>query len=485
MERRRRVMTLILAGILAFGILSPQALASEEGFAPVRTYEEQFSDVSADVWFYDTVKALYELGLTNGSGSPDRFDPGGELTVAEVVTMASRLRSLYDTGDSEAGQAAYAGDGEWYLPYVRHLQAEGIIDQEFEGNYDRPATRAEVAHVLAEALPRVQTDPINREAVDSGYGRGRYIRDVKEDTPYRDDILLLYDWGVAGGSDGWGAFRPDGRIARSEAAAMVARLAYPELRIKLDWEILPLYSKKDYRLEEMVESGGTFYASPGVGDMDQIDADIRYMLAEGRRTLTLEYPGETVNKRFVDQVLNAFLNGARQYVEQTYNTVTAVYYPSSERKIVILTFSSSLYEEEQIDRYREDTMACAIEVHDRMWAEGRITADMSEYDKAWEYFKWICDHCRYDYRDGLMSHSGYQAFTTGLAVCDGYTAAYNLLLKLEGIDCGTCSAARHIWTVAELDGETYHIDPTWGDRPGGIDEQFFAMTEEFAMGRKF
>ena len=82
-----------------------------------------------------------------------------------------------------------------------------------------------------------------------------------------------------------------------------------------------------------------------------------------------------------------------------------------------------------------------------------------------------------------MSHSGYQAFATGLAVCDGYTAAYNLLLKLEGIRCGTYSTTNHIWTVAELDGETYHIDTTWGDQDSGIDYRFFAMTEKFAVGR--
>ena len=41
-----------------------------------------------------------------------------------------------------------------------------------------------MAHVLAGALPQETLDPVNREAVASGYGRGRYIRDVKENTPY-------------------------------------------------------------------------------------------------------------------------------------------------------------------------------------------------------------------------------------------------------------------------------------------------------------
>ena len=482
MHIKRRIQALILAAILALGMLPAPALAEEAGFAPIRTYEDQFTDVSADAWFYAPVKALYELGLTNGSGAPDRFDPTGDLTVAEVVTMASRLRSLYETGDSEAGRDAYGGDGaEWYRPYVSHLQGEGMIGGELEGRYDHPATRAEMAHVLAGALPQELLDPINREAVSSGYAWGSYIRDVTEETPYREDILLLYDWGMASGGDSAGSFRPDSRILRSEAAAMVARLAYPGLRVELDWEILPLYSKKGYTLSEMVESDGAFYASPGIHEREKIDADVRYMLSNRERKLSLEYPEGTVNRSFVDQLMNAFLSVTRDYVEQTYNSVVALYYSNGSR--VELTFSSSLYDESQIDFYRDATMEYAIAVHDQMWAEGKITEEMSEYDKARAYFTWICENCRYDHTQQLMSHSAYRLFREGTAVCDGYTAAYNLLLKLEGISCGTYSLGDHIWTTAVLDGRACHIDTTWGDQSYGVEYRYFAMTELDAISR--
>ena len=150
-----------------------------------------------------------------------------------------------------------------------------------------------------------------------------------------------------------------------------------------------------------------------------------------------------------------------------------------------MTFSSSLYADERLDAYREATMAYAIRVHDRLWADGTIAPDMTEYDRARAYFTWICGHCRYDFAsdDSSMSHSGYRAFAEGLAVCDGYTAAYNLLLKLEGIDCATASTENHIWTVAELDGREYHIDTTWGDRTGEIAYRYFAMTEADAWAR--
>ena len=66
----------------------------------------------------------------------------------------------------------------------------------------------------------------------------------------------------------------------------------------------------------------------------------------------------------------------------------------------------------------------------------------------------------------------------GLAVCDGYTGAYNLLLKLEGIECTSLFNNSHIWTLATLDGTQYHIDVTWGDQYGRTNLRYFGMSEE-------
>ena len=122
----------------------------------------------------------------------------------------------------------------------------------------------------------------------------------------------------------------------------------------------------------------------------------------------------------------------------------------------------------------------AIAVHDALWESGEITTSMSDYEKARVYFTWICDNCVYDYTagDSSLSHIAYSLFENGTAVCDGYTGAYNLLLKLEGIDCTALSNNSHIWTVATLDGTDYHIDTTWGDSGPAPNYDYFAMTAE-------
>ena len=481
---KRRICAWTLTAALLLAVLPAPAQAAEKSFSKVRTYEDRFSDVTPSDWYYEDVKALYELGLTEGAGNGDIFDPDGQLTVAEVSAMASRLRSFYETGDSMSGRDAWGGDGgAWYMPYVRHLQSLEIVGQEFEGRYDRPATRGEMAHVLAGALPEELFLPVNRELVAEGRASGQYLQDVGEETPYQEDILLLYDWGIAGGAVGTGAFQPGEPISRCQAAAMVARLAYEERRLTLDWEILPAYSRKGTSLGDLVHSDGTFYEAPALDDGEKIDADVRYMLSRGQRELTLNYPANTLTNADISRLLSVFLDAVRQYVEQTYNYISVSF--SLRTGYVQLTFSSSLYEEELIDFYREATMDYAVQVHDAMWADKLITADMSDYDKALTYFTWLCNHCRYDFAstDASMSHSGYRVFAEGAAVCDGYTAAYNLLLKLEGIVCSTYSTDSHIWTVAELDGTVCHIDTTWGDQTDAVAYRFFAMSPEEAVAR--
>ena len=47
---KRRIFALILAAVLSFGAMPSGARAAEGGFTPIRTYEDQFSDVSAGDW---------------------------------------------------------------------------------------------------------------------------------------------------------------------------------------------------------------------------------------------------------------------------------------------------------------------------------------------------------------------------------------------------------------------------------------------------
>ncbi len=469
----------LLAAALSFG--SPDAYAAEEPlepFSPVLHYEDQFVDVAAEDWYYENVQALYELGITNGTDRT-HFSPEGEVTLGEIITFAARMRSIYETGNGETGPDAFRELTPWYAPYAAYLHSLEDLDILFEGGYDRPATRAEVAYILRNTLPESFFTPLNDEAVTVGYATRQYIRDVDDYTSYREEILTLYRWGILSGSDSEGSFLPNDAVQRSEVAAMLTRVAYAELRVTLPWNV-----GRPRMVSSMAElvPEGVYHASPDLEDAEAIDESLRYMLARGENTLALHYDQFPLTKDTVGEILSVFQHGMARYIEQGYNVVEAQYSSSGE---ITLTFGNKAYRNEQRSAYTDATLHAALRVRDALWESGAITADMTELEKARVYYHWLCGYCQYDFSDNVawLSHTGYRALTEGLAVCDGYTAAYNLLLKLENISCTTAEIPNHIWTVARLDGAACHIDATWGNQEQGVDERYFAMTEEFSLGR--
>ena len=205
-----------------------------------------------------------------------------------------------------------------------------------------------------------------------------------------------------------------------------------------------------------------------------MDESVRYMLSSGDHTLTLSYPD--ISMIGARQKMQEALAVVKSYCEQSYNTVSCAIMPDGRLR---MTFSAG-GAGSRLEEYRTATMEAAIAVHDQLWESGELTASMTETEKARVYYTWICDNCVYDYGAGdeSLSHIAYNLFCNGKAVCDGYTGAYNLLLKLEGISCTSLSNEGHIWTVAELDGQQVHIDTTWGDSGSQIDYDYFAMTPE-------
>lgn len=100
--------------------------------------------------------------------------------------------------------------------------------------------------------------------------------------------------------------------------------------------------------------------------------------------------------------------------------------------------------------------------------------------------------CEYDYENYLdrsIPASSYTAFgclVLGTSVCQGYSEAYQYLLKLVGIDSYLCASDKlnHVWNIVNIDGEIYHVDVTWDDPvwdiPGCVlHTNFLCSSEEF------
>ncbi len=455
----------LLAGLLAF-LLTTSASAY---VARTNTYDNQFSDLTTESVFYDNVVALYEYGLSVGKAD-GTFDMSSDLTVSEAIIFAARVRSLLTTGTTEVAIDYYRTDGQSITePYYLYLQAEAGLEADL--SLYEPASRGLMAHILVQAIPSGASDTINQDAVTVGYAMGGYITDVNEYTPYYQDILTLYKWGISAGYDDMGSYRPDSTITRGATAAFVTRLVDEDLRITLLWNLDTSTSAQGTTLSQLI-TPGDYIVSPTT--WEEMDETVRYMLSNDNPTMVLIY--DSLTSELANTYMNLALSVVKSYCEQGYNAVGADYYESGMMKMIFR--STYTLNDELIAQLREESMDAAIAVHDKLWSNGTITADMTELEIAWVYYCWIVDNVDYDYTaaDDSLSHLPYRALVEGFAVCDGYSGAYNMLLKLEGIDCYGMVNATHMWTVATLDGVEYYIDTTWGDTDNAGDS-YFAMSE--------
>ena len=147
-------------------------------FSKTRTYQNTFDDVSADSWYAANVADAYELGFMNGDVY-NIFNPDGDVTVAAGITIATRIHAIYNGKEEPTNSMTRT----WYDNYVRYAIENGIMKEGSISPYDRSITRAEMASLIASALPDDYFKPINNVKV---------VPDVNLSASYADAILKLY-----------------------------------------------------------------------------------------------------------------------------------------------------------------------------------------------------------------------------------------------------------------------------------------------------
>ncbi len=210
----------VVLGIAVSALLAATTVVtSAAGFAKPNTYTPgMFGDVPQTEWYASSVSSAYELGFMKGTAD-GVFSPSDTMTVAEAITVASRVHDAYNAKGTE-----FAGGTNWYDPYVSYAEANGIIEKGAFGaaDFDRPVKRYEMAVIFASAVPESFLEA--RNDVNE-------IPDVPSTNAYFDKLRLLYNAGVVMGNDEFGSFKPNNNIIRAEAAAIIGRVALPENRL--------------------------------------------------------------------------------------------------------------------------------------------------------------------------------------------------------------------------------------------------------------
>ncbi len=183
---------------------------------------EKFSDVPPDAWYAEYVNAAVDAGIVSGyrdsAGTlAGTFGPGNRVTVAEILKIALESAG-YDVSRG-------VGYGHWAAKYFSIALGEHFsLLQDPYLNPDRPALRAEVASLIADAFHLSVPSP-----------EGRVFSDVGAVVDFAGAIEgLAIDQVVNGDTDSagnpTGKFRPLAPINRAETVkiALEARARYGE-----------------------------------------------------------------------------------------------------------------------------------------------------------------------------------------------------------------------------------------------------------------
>lgn len=107
-----------------------------------------FTDLDADAWYHEGVDYALTNGLMNGVGG-GRFEPDGQLTRAQLVTVLYRAAGEPDTG-KQVNPFTDVADDTWYTKAVIWAANNGIVNGVAKNTFapDDSITREQIAAML-------------------------------------------------------------------------------------------------------------------------------------------------------------------------------------------------------------------------------------------------------------------------------------------------------------------------------------------------
>lgn len=485
MRQTKRSLSLLLSAALALSLLLTPSLAV--GLAPIRSYDDaNFTDVASD-WTYEPIKTCFELGLMSGQGE-GRFDPRGTVPLAQGVAVAARLHDLWRGGTGEFPEST-----PWYQSAVDYAIENGIIAQGQFSNYTAAATRAQLAGLLALALPEEGYAPIND--VTS-------LPDVTDSTPGAASIFKLYNAGILSGTDVYGTFAPNNTITRAELAAMLCRLALPETRLTFTLLSKPADMTVRSSSKQLIINGRPFYGLVEIGG----EPYLPLALHEGNNaTMTgfLSYYNQTIhfNMRNLPAVLSnlsfAPPQGNLIGTAQLGPTATVMRTYQEKWDTLLLTLDGRFPMARVSDLFK----GCMEVKGNTIYVELPIESNTTPSDLQLEpdligqalsnligstpreTVRAIHDHLvdtltyepytdasRAAYRDASeqykLQHNRILACKYG--VCQDYSELFQDMCLRAGIPCEfILGQPDHAWNRVYIDGTWSYVDCTWDDPIGG------------------
>lgn len=241
-------------------------------------------------------------------------------------------------------------------------------------------------------------------------------------------------------------------------------------RIQSDIDLALWYVKQDLNNGSAVcypyEAGDTEYSKLNSTQKQLYDE----MLPKIRSLIPFEYTAKEYGYDVLDNVFIAVTALCKDYPEcelyfdivevfdgETTTALKSTYFLPSDSKNQNVEDTSALEEELRIF-----DMECNLIVES-------IPKDFSTYDKYRYLAAVITIRTAYDhdFTGGKKTVTAYGAIEGPVAICQGYSRAFEYLCKKANLWCKTVSGVSrgtsHAWNLVKLESGTYHIDITWAD----------------------
>lgn len=494
MKHIKRFLSVLTGAVLALLLMIIPSLAVE--LTPVRSYDQAgFTDVASD-WSYSLIKTCYELGLMSEQ-SPGKFGPNDKVTIAEGVAAAARIHNLW-----RGGNGSFPSSAPWYQSAVDYAVQNDIMAQGQFSSFTAAITRAQLADLLAQVLPKKDYAPIN--SVKS-------LPDVNDNTPGAAGIFKLYNAGIVSGIDAYGTFAPNSTISRAQMAAILCRLVQPESRLVFTLQPKPADLTVRSSSKALVVNGRPFY---GLVDIDG-KAYFPLALGDGNNALmsdTIYYSNwdcDWDDEAFINvdaydlpSVLPDYcLTPPSGNVIGTARPGPTVRIPSeyhkSYNKVPTLTLSGRFPMVKVSDLFQGCTVSgqdSAIYVELPLDSRRTLPDVKKEPDLVGQALTGLLRstpketvRAIHDYLVNTLTYNPYTAtseeaykkaseeyelehnriLARKYGVCENYAELFQEMCLRAGIPCeltiGLVEAGLHAWNRVYVDGKWLHVDCTWDD----------------------
>ncbi|WP_239615828.1 S-layer homology domain-containing protein [Cohnella mopanensis] len=126
-----------------------------------------FTDVTAKQWWYGAIEAAAKAGLVEGSNG--KFDPKGDVTVEQVIVIASRILKLEEVKDAKV-----EGASTWAAGYIQAAIDSGLISARTD--YKAAATRGQAIEVGYQAY--ITANPVAPEKASVASAKATGVKKV-------------------------------------------------------------------------------------------------------------------------------------------------------------------------------------------------------------------------------------------------------------------------------------------------------------------